>query len=167
MLHIYYGFGKGKTSTLNGSAIRAKGADFKVVIYRFLKGVKTSEDEVLEKVGIFVKKLHQGTKFVFQMNGEERLNLQTFIKKELKEIIKIKKEFNFFCFDEIIDLVEVKLITEDELISFLEHFEEYEVLLSGHYELKKLFEKADLITFYEAKKHYFEKGIQARKGIEL
>lgn len=167
MLHIYYGFGKGKTSTLNGSAIRAKGANFKVAVFRFLKGRETSEDNVLIQNDIFVKKIHQGTKFVIQMNENEKKLLKKYIKEEMQQIISQKNNFNFFCFDELLDLVEVKMITQEEMIDFLDNFKHAEVLMSGHYELEKVFEKADLITFYEAKKHYFNIGVKARKGIEF
>ena len=71
MIHIYYGFGKGKTSTLNGSAIRAKSAGLKVAYVRFLKGRFTSENNLLEKCGIKIENFHHTTKFTIEMNEEE------------------------------------------------------------------------------------------------
>lgn len=47
MTHIYYDFGKGKTSCAIGAGMRAKGAGMKVGFVQFLKDNKSSELSVL------------------------------------------------------------------------------------------------------------------------
>ncbi|AGR40804.1 cob(I)yrinic acid a,c-diamide adenosyltransferase [Spiroplasma taiwanense] len=88
-LHIYCGEGKGKTSILNGTAIRAIGAGLKVKYIRFLKNRETSENKVLEKIGIKIENYyHFSKKFVWEMNLEE---VELFKKRDIKRVWKIHK----------------------------------------------------------------------------
>ena len=43
LIHLYYGYGKGKTTAALGLALRAAGSGKKVVIVQFLKETNTSE----------------------------------------------------------------------------------------------------------------------------
>lgn len=170
MIHIYWGLGKGKTSTLNGMALRAKGADLKVGIFRFLKGRETSEDAILRGAGINVLSFHSSNKFVLQMSPEESFKARSEAIAGMKYIATNKKNFDMIILDELLDLCasNVNFLTENQLIEFVESLgDEVEVVLSGHTKLDNLFNKSDLITEYTPTKHYFEKGIKARKGIEF
>lgn len=168
MLHIYYGYGRGKTSLLNGSAIRAHGAGLKVGVFRFLKGRESSEDEVLVKLGIEVKKFHSSEKFIIQMNPEEKFKARSEALAGLKYIILNRKKYDVIILDELLDLTTktVSFISQKELKEFLTYLKEQEVLVSGHECLEELKEMADLVTFLDTEKHYFDKGVKARHGIE-
>jgi len=169
MIHIYWGFGKGKTSTLNGSTIRAKGAGMSVVVFRFLKGKNTSEDILLKKLGINVYKTQSSEKFVFQMNDEEFNKTKQELEKIINKLKEVAPKYEMVILDEFIDLAanNVNLMTEDEIISLVNSLgDDKEILISGHTKLNKLFNNADLITEYSPTKHYFQKGVKARKGIE-
>ena len=50
LIHIYYGNGKGKTTTGMGLITRAAGYGYRVLLYQFMKNNKTSERKILEKV---------------------------------------------------------------------------------------------------------------------
>ncbi|MGI6217418.1 MAG: cob(I)yrinic acid a,c-diamide adenosyltransferase, partial [Coriobacteriales bacterium] len=43
LIHVYYGYGKGKTTCALGLALRASGRGYKVVIVQFLKDMVTGE----------------------------------------------------------------------------------------------------------------------------
>ena len=170
MQHIYWGLGKGKTSTLNGSAIRAKGAGFNVAVFRFLKGRKTHEDDQLEKLGIPVISLHSSVKFVIEMDEKEKEQAIKDVKSTMIKILQMQEKLDMIILDEFIDLAakNVNIVSELEIIKFLEKINKRkEILMSGHTKLQNLFNKVDLITEYTPIKHYFEKGIKARKGIEF
>ncbi len=166
MLHIYYGFGRGKTSTLNGTALRALSAGKTVEYIRFLKGRKTGEDEQLKKLGIVVKYFHKTDKFIFQMSSEEKKEVCKEVAKGLNAISNSSADI--LLIDEGLDLVETKLAKEEELILALQNSiqKKKDILISGHYKLNKLFKLADLITLYTPEKHYFDKGVKAKEGIE-
>lgn len=168
MIHIYYGLGKGKTSTLNGSAIRAHGANLKVAIFRFLKGRQTNEDAMLEKLGIKVMSLHPSEKFVMQMTPEEVFKSRDAARSTMQFILMNKDKYDMIILDEFLDLAahNVNFLTEVNIVEFLQKLEGKEVLVSGHTKLPRVFKVADLITYYEPEKHYFEKGVKAREGIE-
>lgn len=169
MLHIYYGMGKGKTSALNGSAIRAKGANFKVAYYRFLKGRPSSENIIMQNIVDDFKSFQSSTKFVIEMNDAERKTTKQEFLQGFKYIQLHADNYQVICIDEIIDLIDktVNLITKKELIDFLLSLKNKEILISGHSIFPELEEVADLITFFKCEKHYFNKGIKARKGIEF
>ena len=72
LLHLYYGDGKGKTTAAMGLALRALGSGKRVVILQFLKGGKSGEIPLLERLGAKVYRGKAGQKFVFQMNDAEK-----------------------------------------------------------------------------------------------
>ena len=151
-------------------ALRAKGADLKVGIFRFLKGRETAEDEILRGAGISVLSFHSSDKFVLQMTPEEAFKARSEAIAGMRYIAMNKKNYDMIIMDEILDLCasNVNFLTENQLIEFIESLgNEIEVVLSGHTKLNNLFDKSDLITEYTPTKHYFEKGIKARKGIEF
>ena len=171
MLHIYYGMGKGKSSTLNGSAVRATGAGMKVVLFRFLKGRKTSEDPMLKKIGIPVYKTQTNEKFVIQMDEQEKKQTKIELIESLDKLKSIYKEFDLIILDELLDLIvdNVSLLQEQDLVNLLKELKgsKKEIMISGHYKNENIFKLADLITYYNPERHYFEQGQEARKGIEF
>ena len=168
MIHIYYGFGKGKTSALNGMVVRAHGAAMSVLISRFLKGVKTSEDSIFEQIGISIVSLHPSTKFVYQMNNAEKQQTQLAINEQIQFILSNYKKYKIIVLDEFLDIIYLNFLSEEKAIEFLNKISNnVEIIISGHYKFKGIFKKADLITFFKPEKHYFNKGIVARKGIEF
>lgn len=169
MIHIYYGYGRGKTSILNGSAIRAKGANMKVGVFRFLKGRETSEDSQLKKLDIPVFKFQSSEKFVIQMSVEEKFKARNEALAGMRYVITNKNKFDVIVLDELIDLTarNVNFITETDLIEFLQALGDKEILISGHDKHERVFEKADLITHLQPEKHYYEKGVTGRPGIEF
>lgn len=172
MLQIYYGLGKGKTSAANGAAVRAKGAGWNVVVFRFLKGRETSEDKILEQLGINVNKVHYGDKFVFQMNDEEKLNTKEVINNALNQdwssLIKLPC---LVVLDEILDLTvdNVNMVDKAQLGQFLSKLKAIstEVIATGHEKCTEIFKLADLITEFKPEKHYYDQGQEAREGIEF
>lgn len=170
MLHIYYGYGKGKTSTINGSAIRAIGADLKVCIYRFLKGRPSSENSLLEKNGIKVYTNHSSPKFVIEMNDEEKTIAKQDVMDTLKHLLENYRKFDLIILDEFLDLCDktVNLLSEKEMNEIILKIknESNEIMITGHSKIPLIFEEADLITNFISEKHYFDEGVKQRKGLE-
>lgn len=169
MLHIYYGLGKGKSSSLNGAALRAKGAGLKIGFFKFLKGRISSEDSYLQKIADEFQKFQSIPKFVIMMNEAEKKQAQQEALVGLTYLKKQAQKYDVYFFDEIIDLTakNVNFLSPIELAEFLACFKDKEVLISGHDLPANLAKQADLITYFKPEKHYFEKGIKARLGIEF
>lgn len=169
-IHLYCGEGKGKTSILNGSAIRAIGAGFNVQYFRFLKNRPTAENAMLEKLGIKIDSLYKfSTKFIWEMNEQEA---EVFKNETYTGYLNVKKalqdpKVDVILIDELLGAVENKFISKEELVSDLkERLEHIEVLISGRYSFEELDELADLISVIEPKKHYMNIGVNGREGIE-
>ena len=72
-IHVYYGDGKGKTTTGMGLILRAAGYGYRVLLYQFMKDNKTSERKILERVeNITMLDGLEQEKFSFQMTEEEK-----------------------------------------------------------------------------------------------
>jgi cob(I)alamin adenosyltransferase len=181
-LHIYYGYGKGKTTSAIGLAIRALGAGKKVAIVQFDKGYDGNNEHYSERN--IIRKLKEiGYDIDIFPTGCERMNEDgTFrfkneqcdfdeAKKGLdiaKKLIKDGKQ-DLLILDESIAAVAYNLLQKsdiEELIDMFRANKKYELVMTGHKIWDELEEKADLITEMRKVKHYFDNGIPARQGIE-
>ncbi|WP_338984104.1 cob(I)yrinic acid a,c-diamide adenosyltransferase [Spiroplasma endosymbiont of Othius punctulatus] len=169
-IHIYCGEGKGKTSILNGSAMRAKGAGLNVLYFRFLKNRPTSENVMLEKLGIKITNFYESsTKFVWEMDEQEVQIFKDETYRGYKEIKNALKDeaVDVIFIDELLGSVENGFIKKDELIKdLIERKNHIEIFLSGRFSFPELDEIADLISVIQPKKHYMDIGVNGRKGIE-
>jgi len=166
-IHIYTGNGKGKTTAALGLSVRAIGAGKKVFIAQFVKGKKYSETEAVDKYlpGITVKQYGLGC-FIIKDPTEEDIKAA---RKGLTEVSQILSsgEHDIVILDEVMIALFYNLFTVKELIDIIkEKREETELLMTGRYAPEELIELADLVTEMREIKHYYSKGVEARKGIE-
>lgn len=182
-LHIYYGYGKGKTTSVIGLAIRALGAGKKVALVQFDKGYDGTNEHYAERV--VLRKLKEiGYDINLFPTGCERMNADgTFRFKneeqdfaEAKRGLGIAKDLivngkqDLLILDEAIATVTYNLLKKndiEELIDLYKENKRYEFVMTGHKLWEGLEEKADLVTEMRKVKHYFDNGIPARLGIEF
>lgn len=69
--------------------------------------------------------------------------------------------------DEIMAVLSYKFLSIEEALEIVNKMENTEIIMTGRNAPKELIKKADLVTEMKMIKHYFEKGIKARKGIEF
>ncbi len=167
-VHIYTGTGKGKTTSALGLALRANSVQMKVLIIYFDKTKEyCSEIKSLDKLGIEYKFFGEDRMF----NGAFRSGYKE------KDIENIKKAWIFS--QEKLDNGIYDLIILDEIINCLHYLdideimekiknrkEGIELVLTGRNAPVELIEMADLVTDNREIKHYFKKGLKARRGIE-
>lgn len=181
--HIYYGYGKGKTTSTIGLAIRAMGAGKKVVIIQFDKGYDGKNEHYSERIILRMLK-DMGYPIDIYATGRERMNADgTFRFKntkddlvEAKKGLKLAKEFilkgkqDLLILDEAIAAVAYNLLDKKDIEELIELFtknKRFEFVMTGHKLWSGLEDKVDLITEMKKVKHYFDKGIPAREGIEF
>jgi cob(I)alamin adenosyltransferase len=76
-------------------------------------------------------------------------------------------EYDLIILDEAIVAIYFKLIRTEELIEFIKiKRQTVELILTGRYCPEELIELADLVTEMKEVKHYYQKGITSRRGIE-
>ena len=170
MIHIYYGNGKGKTIAAVGLTVRAVGAGFRVGFFQFLKNGSSSEIDVLEKLGnVTVVCCKECTKFTFAMNDDEKRAVSDSHTSMLKKAIDMieNNEVQLVILDEFIDAYNKKLIDTELAEKFVSEIaRKCEVVMTGREPSEQFRECADYITEMGAVKHPYNKGIEARKGIE-
>ena len=167
-IHSYYGYGKGKTTAAVGQAVRAAGSGLRVLVFQFLKDNSSSERKILEAIPeIICLPGRDKVKFFNQMNSDEKAELRHYYTKALDEIVKFCSPFDVLFLDEILDVVQLKLLNEDKLMSFLLHKPRgLEIIMTGHEVSERLLDVADYATEMKKIKHPFDQGQSAREGIE-
>jgi len=164
-IQVYTGNGKGKSTAAFGLAMRAVGAGLKVIIIQFLKGQKYSEHSSFKKLGIDYE-LYGTKEFIV---GEPSKEAKELAKKGLKRALKAFEEgYDVVILDEVNVSVYMKVFSVEEVMEVIKAKpDNVELILTGRYAPEEFIEVADLVTEMKEIKHYYQKGIQARRGIEM
>ncbi len=166
-IHVYTGDGKGKTTAAFGLALRATGAGLKTYIAQFVKGMKYSELDAIKKFddSITLKQYGRGC-FIKRKSKQEDIDIAQHGFEEIRQIVKSEK-YDLIILDEINIAISYNLIDEDDLIELMENKPSgIELIITGRYASPNVIEKADLVTEMKEVKHYYQKGVVARVGIE-
>jgi cob(I)alamin adenosyltransferase len=168
-VQIYTGNGKGKSTAAIGQAVRAAGFGLKTYIAQFMKEYPYNELNSLKHLSEWITiEQFGGDEFVYkkELPGEEELAKA---KKGLQKAREkmLSGEYDLIILDEAIVAIYFKLIQTGELIEFIKiKPQNVELILTGRYSPEKLIELADLVTEMREIKHYYQKGITSRRGIE-
>lgn len=169
-IHIYYGDGKGKTTTGMGLVVRAAGYGCRVLLYQFMKNNKTSERNILKNVeNITIIDGLETEKFSFQMTPEEKKERREFYEAQFKLVTKkaVEEEYDVLFLDEAVYTIRAGLLGEELVLDFLRKKpKKLEVILTGNTPDARLIELADYVSEIRKIKHPFDKGMKARAGIE-
>lgn len=166
-VQVYTGDGKGKTTAALGLALRAVGSGLKVYIGHVMKKGDYGEMAALKRLGDAVTAEQFGTgKFVRgKPDAEDIASAHRGL--EAVRSAMISGAYDLVIADEINVAAALGMLTEQELLDLINHRpQEVELVLTGRGALEAVIAAADLVTEMRAVKHYYEKGIVARKGIE-
>ena len=170
LIHIHTGEGRGKTTAAIGLALRARSRGNKILFIQFFKE-KDSQGELsmLEQLGVKIL-IFDAIKSPFFYPSIDRGFLRNEVEKALdilQDIIS-SNVFDLVVLDEFICLVSEDLISENEAIVFLQKKPvSLELVLTGRGATEKIMAEADYVTYMKHIKHPYDKGIKARKGIEI
>lgn len=166
-VHVYTGNGKGKTTAALGLALRALGHGMRVYIAQFLKGMDYGELHSLRFFPNVTLERFGRPKFVHGKPDEEDMKLALHGLNRCREAIS-SGEYDVVILDEANIAVHLGLFSVQDLLDVIsKRHERTEVILTGRYAPKELIDAADLVTEMVEVKHYYTKGVQARKGIEF
>jgi cob(I)alamin adenosyltransferase len=167
MIQVYTGTGKGKTTAALGACLRAAGAGLRVYFGQFLKKGRYSEIEGLKKLPcVTVEQFGTGA-FIRQKPGQNDREAARRGLSRAKRALKSGK-YNVIILDEFNVALKLGLFTCVDAIAVLSCVkEDAELILTGRDADKTILKCADLISDIREVKHYYQKGAQARKGIEL
>jgi cob(I)alamin adenosyltransferase len=166
-VQVYTGDGKGKTTAAIGLAVRAVGAGLKVFIGQFVKGMEYSELKALERFAPQLKVRQYGRKaFVHNTPTEEDFRLAREGYEDIRRAIN-SKQYELVILDEANIAVYFSLLTVEDLLALIDGKpDSVELVFTGRKADQRLLERADLVTEMTEVKHYYQKGIVARDGIE-
>ncbi|MDL2253901.1 cob(I)yrinic acid a,c-diamide adenosyltransferase [Ruminococcaceae bacterium OttesenSCG-928-I18] len=170
-VHVYYGDGKGKTTAAIGLAVRAAGCGRNVLIVQFLKGRPSGEVRVLQGIsGITLLRDDENGKFSWTMTDSEQQQARR-RNNEMLETAGQKArqaECDLLVLDEALGACSAELLDAQALLCFLrDKPEDLEVVLTGRDPSKELLSLADYATEMRKEKHPYDKGIEAREGVEF
>ena len=169
LIQVYTGDGKGKTTAALGLALRAVGHGMTVLIIQFMKGkTEFGESKAAQKLAPTLTLLPMGRGTFVSKDNPDPKDVQ--IAREgfliAREAIQ-NKQYDVVILDEINVAVDYGLIPFSDLLHLLDSKpEEVEIVLTGRNARSELCERADLVTEMVKRKHYFDKGVPARKGME-
>ncbi len=165
-IHLYTGNGKGKTTAAIGLAVRAAGANKNSFIGQFVKGMHYSELVSLKRFPEITVKQYGLNCFIVNKPTQNDIEAARTGFNEISKII-INNSYNIVVLDEVCIAIYYRLISVNEVLDLLNKKPpEMEIILTGRYAPQELIEAADLVTEMKEIKHYYNQGIEARKGIE-
>ena len=166
-VHVYTGDGKGKTTAALGLSIRAAGAGLRVFIAQFIKADEYSEIKALKRFSdlITVEQFGLGGFIGGNPSAGDIEAAQKGIER-VKDIIS-SGEYDVVVLDEANIAVKYTLFSDQDLLDIMDaKSKDIELVITGRGASPRVIEKADLVTEMKAVKHYFQKGVEARTGIE-
>ena len=168
-IQIYTGDGKGKTTAALGVALRVLGCGGSVYFGQFIKGPKlSSEFKALEIFGSrFVHAAFGAGRFIKGAPSKRDVELARQGLTAASEALA-SGDYDLVVLDEINGAVTCGLLMIDDALEAIDkRHPETELIITGRGAPAKIAEIADLISEITSVKHYFDKGIPARKGIEF
>jgi len=167
-IQIYTGSGKGKTTAALGLALRAVGHGLRVCMVQFMK----NDRHVGE---VLAARLLAPNLSIFPMGPRGFIRdtprpVDVQMAREALEFSRrsIEEEKNdLIILDEINVALHFGLLTLGDVLGLIDlKPRSTELILTGRDAPPELIKRADLVTEMTAVKHYFDRGVQARKGIE-
>ncbi len=168
-VQVYTGDGKGKTTAAIGLLVRAAGAGLRARAFQFLKKGDYSEIEALRArfPEIEITQLGSG-RFVDPKNipADELARAESGL--SLARAAVTGGEYDLVLLDEVNGAVSMGLLPAEAVLSLIrDRHERTELILTGRGAPQAVVDAADLCTEMRCVKHYYERGVPARKGIEF
>jgi cob(I)alamin adenosyltransferase len=167
-VQVYTGNGKGKTTAAIGLAVRAAGAGLRVYFCQFLKGQDCSEIASLDKFKDSIEVRQFGNEsFIAGIPSESDVQLAlNGFEEALKAVMS--GTYDLVVLDEINYAIYLNMIKLQTVVQLIKNKPaNVEIVLTGRNAAKEILENADLVSEIKEIRHYFKKGVLARKGIEM
>ena len=166
-IQVYTGDGKGKTTAALGLGLRAAGAGLRVSLIQFLKDGDYSEIKALAHLvpPVRVRQFGSGRFVKGRPTNEDRALAEQGLAAAREDLTSGR--YDVVILDEINVAGALGLVTTEAVLDLLrQRLPRVEVILTGRRAATAWCEAADLVTEMKAAKHYFQKGVSARIGIE-
>ncbi|MBP7707517.1 MAG: cob(I)yrinic acid a,c-diamide adenosyltransferase [Candidatus Aminicenantes bacterium] len=168
-VQVYTGDGKGKTTAAMGLAFRAAGRGLRTFVAQFLKGRPTGEIEAAKKLAPLVVIEQFGREGFLTAEAGPAAEDVALARAGLDRARKalLSGAYDIVVLDEVNTAVHLKVLAEADVLDLIDRKPSaVELVLTGRRAPASFVERADLVTEMKAVKHYFDRGVPAREGIE-
>ncbi len=181
MVHVYTGAGKGKTTAAMGLAMRAIGQGMRVCVVQFLKGRSWQSGERLTAKRLAPElEIHPfgADQWGDRREGEEdtpwwQLPPSQEDRRRAREGLAFLRSalaggrYDVVVADEVLGALRGGLIPLDGVMEIIrDRPPRVELVLTGRAAPAEVVEAADLVTEMKSVKHPYERGVEARRGID-
>jgi cob(I)alamin adenosyltransferase len=166
-VHVYTGDGKGKTTAALGLAVRAAGHEIPTFIQQFMKGTAYGELTALDGHPYIHIEQCGGTECIRrdEVNDAHRFQARKGLKRAQEAMLSGR--YGIVVLDEVNVAIWFDLVPEADVLELLAgRPKNVEVVLTGRNATDRVVREADLVTDFRQVKHYYQRGILARDGIE-
>lgn len=181
MIHVYTGTGKGKTTAALGLAMRAVGHGRRVLVIQFMKNRMCGENVAAERLAPYLEIERMGPAVTNEIYTESTCTQWVEPGKPSREDCNAAEkallraedairyaEYDMIILDEILSAAGCGLIDKEGILHVMRTVsDDTELVLTGHPTPAKVRDEADLVTEMRSEKHYFNDGVDGRKGIEF
>jgi cob(I)alamin adenosyltransferase len=168
-IQVYTGNGKGKTTAALGLALRAAGHGMRTYFGQFLKGRHYGELDAVEKLSPLIRIERFGREgFLHITEGPDDEDLRRAREglRKCREAM-LSGRYDIVVLDEINTAVLLKVLTVEEVLGLInDKPASVELVLTGRGASEAVIDRADLVTEMKDVKHYYDRGVKARDGIE-
>ena len=169
LIQVYTGNGKGKTTASLGLAFRAAGHGLATCMIQFMKNNPKYGEVLAAKALPHFELLQVGRNDFVNLADPDPVDIELAQNgwEKAKAIID-SGQFDIVILDEINVAMACRLIPVQEVCQFLTAKQrKVEIILTGRYAPQEIIDIAHLVTEMQEIKHPFNKGIEARKGIDF
>jgi cob(I)alamin adenosyltransferase len=171
MTHLYYGYGKGKTTAALGLALRAGGCGKQVVIIQFLKSSDTGELKQLALLpNTTVLRGTAAKGFIRNMDEEQVQRTKAIHDEHLSKALELTAsgQCDLLILDEALDAYQLGVLDEALFFDLIKNKPApLELVITGHKPDERIIAAADYVTEMKKIKHPYDLGVKARKGVEF
>jgi cob(I)alamin adenosyltransferase len=173
-VHVYTGDGKGKTTAALGLSVRAALAGLHVFIGQFMKGSDYAELRLPELdfdalAGGGVELVQYGSPRLICQGEEPDEDDRRRARAGLEDLTTrlAAGGHDLVVADEILVTLHFGLLDERHVLDLIDRRPpRVELVLTGRGAPEAVIERADLVTRMQEVRHYFARGVTARRGIE-
>lgn len=165
---VFTGNGKGKTTAALGTALRAIGHGWRVMVIQFIKAQRnTGEMKAAELLAPQLTIHPMGVGLTWEHPDEENRAAAREAWRSTQEVLAAG-EYELVILDEINVAVAHGYVTADEVLAALEARPRHvHVILTGRHAPPAFVAAADLVSDVQVVKHPLQSGRRATKGIDF
>lgn len=168
---VITGYGKGKTTTALGIAVRACGHGLRVSIIQFMKGdIYAGEWDGVKKMSCQVELIPTGKGFCGILGNpypyeEHRKNAQDAIHLAHRKMAS--GQWDILILDEISNALQLRLVDLEQVLDMIRKKPpQLHLVLTGRDAHPKVIEMADTVSEFIEIRHAYRKGIEPQPGID-